>query len=432
MYISAFVQLHHLYRVALLTAIVLAGGCKVDSTGGPGTSDAGADAAQAMVDGSTTGDSGSWANPIVVDTFPFSHSGDTTNAPSDAVDSYSPCAPGTDESGGEYVYQVVITEAGQLTATVDDVAGDSVDVDVHLLSDSVATACLARDNMTITSDVTPGTYYVVVDTWVNGSGTPLAGAFTLDVSFATGSSGSACLTSPIQCSGTDTPPSPNGVPSEAAGQGGCPAGMLLVGGSFCVDRYEAMLVEVQADNSLTAWSPYANPGTTRVRALSVAGVVPQGYIDQTQAAAACAEAGKRLCTNTEWLRACQGSGATTYPYGNSRIDGRCNDARTCHPVVQLLESTGDWIWSELGNSCINQLPDGLGATGEHASCASEDGAFDMMGNLHEWTSDATGTFRGGFYVDTVINGEGCLYRTTAHNVYHWDYSTGFRCCADAP
>ena len=41
-----------------------------------------------------------------------------------------------------------------------------------------------------------------------------------------------------------------------------------------------------------------------------------------------------------------------------------------------------------------------------------------------------GTFRGGFYVDTMINGPGCLYATTAHNVYHWDYSTGFRCCAD--
>ena len=56
----------------------------------------------------------------------------------------------------------------------------------------------------------------------------------------------------------------------------------------------------------------------------------------------------------------------------------------------------------------------------------------MMGNLHEWTADPDGTFRGGFYVDTVINGPGCLYATTAHATSHWDYSTGFRCCADAP
>ena len=54
-----------------------------------------------------------------------------------------------------------------------------------------------------------------------------------------------------------------------------------------------------------------------------------------------------------------------------------------------------------------------------------------MGNLHEWTADPKGTFRGGYYVDTRINGEGCLYRTVAHDSGHWDYSTGFRCCADA-
>ena len=57
--------------------------------------------------------------------------------------------------------------------------------------------------------------------------------------------------------------------------------------------------------------------------------------------------------------------------------------------------------------------------------------LDMMGNLHEWTANPAGTFRGGFYVDTTVNGEGCLYDTTAHDVLHWDYSTGFRCCADA-
>lgn len=55
----------------------------------------------------------------------------------------------------------------------------------------------------------------------------------------------------------------------------------------------------------------------------------------------------------------------------------------------------------------------------------------MMGNLHEWTADPAGTFRGGFYVDTLLNGPGCLYKTTAHDIHHWDYSTGFRCCADA-
>ncbi len=218
---------------------------------------------------------------------------------------------------------------------------------------------------------------------------------------------------------------PNGAVTEAAGQGGCPDGMIAVD-TFCVDRYEAALA--LADG--TPWSPYFNPADRAVRAVSAAGLVPQGYVSGTQAAAACAAAGKRLCTDAEWLRACQGSAGTTYPYGDARMPGVCNDARAQHPAIEYFGTSADWIWSELGHPCINQLPASLDRAGANPGCVTEDGAFDMMGNLHEWTADPAGTFRGGFYVDTVINGDGCLYRTTAHGVSHWDYSTGFRCCAD--
>ena len=58
------------------------------------------------------------------------------------------------------------------------------------------------------------------------------------------------------------------------------------------------------------------------------------------------------------------------------------------------------------------------------------GVFDMVGNLHEWVDDPDGTFQGGYYLDTHINGDGCYYRTTFHAMSYYDYSTGFRCCAD--
>jgi formylglycine-generating enzyme required for sulfatase activity len=158
--------------------------------------------------------------------------------------------------------------------------------------------------------------------------------------------------------------------------------------------------------------------------------VPQGYINGTEAAAACAEAGKRLCSNAEWLRACQGPSTTTYPYGNTRMPGVCNDARSVHPAVEYFGTTDPSIYTMLDNACLNQLPASLAAAGTYAGCVSAEGLHDMMGNLHEWTADAAGAFRGGFYVDTTINGNGCLYVTTAHDTSHWDYSTGFRCCAD--
>ncbi|HJL19160.1 MAG TPA: SUMF1/EgtB/PvdO family nonheme iron enzyme [Sandaracinaceae bacterium LLY-WYZ-13_1] len=226
-------------------------------------------------------------------------------------------------------------------------------------------------------------------------------------------------------------PTPNEGLTEAPGDGGCPAGMARVD-AFCIDRFEASLVMVDDAGPVGSWSPYHPPDGVRVAATSVEGAVPQGYIRGTQAADACAEAGKRLCTDAEWLRACRGAEARVYPYGDTREDGRCNDARDTHPVIERFGTSEDWIWSRLGDACINQLPDSLARTGDHPGCVTPEGVYDLMGNLHEWTADPAGTFRGGYYVDTVRNGEGCLYRTTAHSMSHWDYSTGFRCCADPP
>lgn len=232
----------------------------------------------------------------------------------------------------------------------------------------------------------------------------------------------------LLCDSSATPmPSPNdGLTTEAPGTGGCPDGMIRVT-TFCVDRFEASLV--RADDG-SAWSPYYNPGATPMIAVSVEGAVPQAYIDQIEADDACTNAGKRLCADAEWLRACQGPSGDTYPYGDTREPGVCNDGRSVHPAEEYYGSTDPSVFSMLDDACINQLPESLDPSGENAGCVTAEGAFDMMGNVHEWTADPNGTFRGGYYVDTTLNGNGCLYATTAHDTSYWDYSTGFRCCAD--
>ncbi len=278
------------------------------------------------------------------------------------------------------------------------------------------------------------------------SGIPSSGATCNTIGGGTGCSGGSAAIGGASSSGGAAPDaSPNGdagslcdpnvvkLPNtshitEAPGQGGCPAGMIPVS-TFCIDQYEASLARVDDG---TSWSPYANPGTTAVRAVSVKGAIPQGYIDGVQAADACANAGKRLCTDSEWLRACQGTNGNTYPYGDTRQPGVCNDYRDVNPVVEYFGTSDSWIWSETNNACINQIPESLDPTGSRTGCATVNGAYDMMGNLNEWTADSAGTFRGGYYVDTALNGAGCLYVTTAHDTLYWDYSTGFRCCADVP
>lgn len=231
---------------------------------------------------------------------------------------------------------------------------------------------------------------------------------------------------------TDPAARPNEGLTEEPGAPGCPAGMVR-SDTVCVDRFEASLVVVQADGSAKSWSPYYSPPSTQTyRAVSLRGGVPQGYISGNQAKLACERAGKRLCTSDEWLRACQGPNGDTYPYGDTRKPGTCNDARIPHPAVQCFDTEASWIYSELDWPGIDQQPMTVDPAGHNAGCVSADGAYDMMGNLHEWVYDSpsTHTFRGGYYVDTIKNGNGCLYRTTAHALSYSDYSTGFRCCAD--
>jgi len=217
----------------------------------------------------------------------------------------------------------------------------------------------------------------------------------------------------------------------------CPAEMALAADRVCVDRWEASLVERLSGGEERSWSPYlpVDGREDAVRAVSRPGVVPQGYISGEQAMRACMASGKRLCTADEWEQACRGSRGAHFPYGERRQRKVCNDdIRRVHPVAEvgaLLSIPENLLWREgMNNPLINQLPNGLLQTGDRAECTNEYGIFDMVGNLHEWFDDRDGTFRGGYYMDTTLNGEGCSYQTTAHDFRYHDYSTGFRCCME--
>lgn len=208
-----------------------------------------------------------------------------------------------------------------------------------------------------------------------------------------------------------------------------PPGMVRIQ-DFYIDRFESSVV-YEKNGKTIPWSPYHRPkiNLKNIRAVSIMGAVPQGYIDGITAEKLCNNSGKRLCTSKEWLRACRGSKKNIFPYGNDLIKGACNGSRPLHPAIEIF-GPSDSSFSKIQSPCINQLENSVSKTGENFLCVTENSVYDMMGNLHEWVSDKSGTFRGGYYVDTYRNGKGCLYATTAHSRYHWDYSTGFRCCRD--
>ncbi|MDP6935595.1 MAG: hypothetical protein QGG40_21935, partial [Myxococcota bacterium] len=97
----------------------------------------------------------------------------------------------TDESGPEVIYTLETPTGGTLHLTVSDDSG--VDVDLHVLSEADADACLARDDSEIEIVLDPGTYWIVADTYVGGYEFPgpylLSGTFTGDLGSWDGESG---------------------------------------------------------------------------------------------------------------------------------------------------------------------------------------------------------------------------------------------------
>jgi formylglycine-generating enzyme len=230
----------------------------------------------------------------------------------------------------------------------------------------------------------------------------------------------------------------------------CPEGMARVD-AFCIDRYEAHLVEARAPERVLR--PFDRPGPSiRAMARSRAGVVPQAYLDRHQAADACRAAGKRLCRAREWYRACAGARAARYPYGDAESPGRCNTGKG-HVMQKVFGTVRFTFADHYNNPRLNQEPGFLATAGAYAACVSEDGVHDMVGNLHEWVEDSVspelrrqvpletsahllgpvgnGVFMGGYYSSRGEHGAGCAYATTNHRPEYHDYSIGFRCCAGA-
>ena len=240
--------------------------------------------------------------------------------------------------------------------------------------------------------------------------------------------------------------------------GRCGADMVDVAGRFCIDRYEASLVDVRlaraispyfapqqrdakrAFDAFTGTTPRAAPELPRPpgwellepfepKALALPAVIPNGYVSGVVARRACESAGKRLCSSAEWVTACRGERGLQFPYGGRYEAGACNVGREAHPAAVLW---GDASKNHL-DPRLNLVTAATGPllrrTGETSRCRSDwgtDAAFDMVGNLDEWVDEPGGAFLGGFYSRATVNG--CEARVTEHPPEYFDYSTGVRCC----
>jgi hypothetical protein len=202
---------------------------------------------------------------------------------------------------------------------------------------------------------------------------------------------------------------------------------------LCVDRYEASLWEIPAARvdlvckviegtatvaDLTSpdvrqvgfpGAPFGHaavPGsflaeggyTTPLYAAALPGVLPSTYVSAYQAWAACGFSGKRLPTSEEWIAAASGTPARTADDTSSACNTGAGPISAGVPVK----------------------------TGSRSACVSRAGAFDMVGNVSEWTMDGHSRthYRGGAWDSGDDYGMAFTQPELPHTQ---DNAVGFRC-----
>lgn len=118
---------------------------------------------------------GTIAAPYIIDTFPFTHLGDTRAVAQRAFDAYPGCDAPQNEGGPEVLYRLDIDEPVTLRAYVFD--RGAVDVDLHMLGDLDPDGCLERHDSNFAASLDPGTWYFSLDTFVGRDGIEDSGEY---------------------------------------------------------------------------------------------------------------------------------------------------------------------------------------------------------------------------------------------------------------
>lgn len=184
----------------------------------------------------------------------------------------------------------------------------------------------------------------------------------------------------------------------------CPNDMVVMNG-FCMDRFEAP--------NLEGAHPFA--GKTALEGEEW-----------------CGKQGKRLCTENEWLKACRGRNNQNWPYGPTYVRSRCNDDKTWKsPDWKLIESYP----SPAAVAEVQRLYQ-ADPSGSRTGCVSEDGIYDLTGNVVEWVvrsnpnrTNNKHVMKGCYWVGcSEKTPPNCSYTNIAHAGSFRSYEAGFRCC----
>jgi protein-disulfide isomerase/uncharacterized membrane protein len=135
---------------------------------------------------------------------------------------------------------------------------------------------------------------------------------------------------------------------------------------------------------------------------------------------ACEAAGKRLCSEEEWIAACQGARPKD-DNGNGQFADDFIEG-TAYPYSDYHEP--ERCWEDKNRDQFRPV-----YTGEMPGCVTPQGVYDMTGNMEEWvgaTADKA-ILLGGAY-DTETDHARCYRRNDTFGAGYANQRTGFRCC----
>lgn len=203
--------------------------------------------------------------------------------------------------------------------------------------------------------------------------------------------GVTCAETRHDCAERHTPP---GEPCRSFEPARCRKGLHL---RFCVDRYE-----------------YPNRE----------GMLPAAVVTFEQARAACAEEGKRLCTEMEWTFACEGPKGFAFSYGDEETASSCNVGR---PAPRLSH---DAMWESRDVAAAVEAHDARVPSGAMKGCIGPFGARDLIGNVEEWVKSDVPGFERALRGGGSVGSPACQTVRQIKQPSFRELQTGFRCCRD--
>ena len=247
--------------------------------------------------------------------------------------------------------------------------------------------------------------------------------------------------------GSDAVPANAGLKAIAAPEigvtGACGEGMLEVEGEYCAEVeqkctkyidpegvFPRRCAEFERSSKCTGKTTKKHFCIDKFEYPNKPGENPVVMKTWYDARDACAANGKRLCGDSEWTLACEGSERLPYPYGYDRNSEACNIDKP-HPDVneKALGSNDPKVRDAEAKRLWQGEP-----SGSRNSCVSPYGVMDMTGNVDEWVVNESGVpyksgLKGGYWGPVR---DRCRPETTVHAEGFSFYQIGFRCCGDVP